>query len=189
MDWAYWPKRGLHTVCFPCALFTWPKLTLRSNRGIGSQTKTALKTIFLLLKTRLVRSWNQTGQKFAGEPDTVKTFLLPNPYLLWYLVGATYFWLHSQLVSGFDALPLPVSYSGVSGLLLAAAAFKLAFTYEDAPELVTGLLRHVLELEFMQGYSLVSRARAFFFGLGLAIACTLFYVITRRRLSVKVPGE
>ncbi|KAG7132603.1 GPI ethanolamine phosphate transferase 2 like protein [Verticillium longisporum] len=50
----------------------------------------ALQLSLALLSTRLVRAWNQTGQKHAGEPDIVKTFLMASPLTLWALVGATY---------------------------------------------------------------------------------------------------
>jgi ethanolamine phosphate transferase 2 subunit G len=39
---------------------------------------------------RVIRAWNQTGQKFAGEPDIVKSILQPNPDFLALLVILTY---------------------------------------------------------------------------------------------------
>lgn len=52
--------------------------------------------------------------------------------------------------------------------MLLAVTFKLAFTHEDAPELLDWAANKVVELT--TGFSLVSRARAVFIGIGLALA-------------------
>ncbi|KAK0711618.1 alkaline-phosphatase-like protein [Lasiosphaeris hirsuta] len=159
-----------------------------SKRDTTSKAKHGLAVVLMLTTVRLVRAWNQTGQKFAGEPDIVKIFLYTNPTLLWCLVGATYLWIHRELVYGFNGIPKPFSYSGVTALLLAAFTFKVAFTNEDAPELVIGLAKRVLELEPTQGHSLISRARAVFAGLGFALAVALFFLLTKRQLSTTSPA-
>ncbi|KAK3333890.1 alkaline-phosphatase-like protein [Cercophora scortea] len=153
------------------------------RRGFTSRRAHLLATVMMLVVTRLIRGWNQTGQKFAGEPDIVKTFLSTSPALLWTLVGATYLWIHRELVHGFSRLPVPVGFIGATALALAAFNFKLSFTHEDAPELVVGFAQRLLDLDFAQGTSLVSRARAVFAGLGFATACALFFILTRRQLS------
>ncbi|RWA07654.1 hypothetical protein EKO27_g7460 [Xylaria grammica] len=50
--------------------------------------KVYITTFLGLGMMKLMRSWNQTGQKFAGGPDIVTAFLLPNPTLLWVLMGS-----------------------------------------------------------------------------------------------------
>ncbi|OAQ90681.1 sulfatase [Purpureocillium lilacinum] len=113
-----------------------------------------------LTMLRLIRSWNQTGQKFAGEPDTVKLLLAPNPQLLWTLICLAYVLAAFQTLPNLSALPFILATSATSVLVSAVFAFKLAFTAEDAPELVTGFAK-TLNGRF-EGQSLLSRARMVF---------------------------
>ncbi|KAK3301555.1 alkaline-phosphatase-like protein [Chaetomium strumarium] len=145
-------------------------------------------TTAMLLATRIIRSWNQTGQKFAGEPDIAKTFLHTNPILLWGLIGATYLWVHQNLIYGLSGLPIWLSFAAATGLGLAAFTFKVAFTLEDAPELVTEFARRSLDLNFTQGASLVARARAVFMGIALLAGLTTLFILTRRRISLTESG-
>ncbi|KAJ4292194.1 major facilitator super transporter protein [Collariella sp. IMI 366227] len=154
------------------------------KRGNLSPALQTLSTITTLLAMRLIRSWNQTGQKFAGEPDIVKLYLHTNPILLWCLIGATYFWVHQNLVYGLSGLPVWLSYALSTGLVLAAFTFKIAFTLEDAPELVTDFARQLLDLNFTQGASLVTRARTVFIGIGLLALLVVGFIIAGRRISV-----
>ncbi|RNJ55384.1 major facilitator super transporter protein [Verticillium nonalfalfae] len=107
----------------------------------------ALQLSLALLSTRLVRAWNQTGQKHAGEPDIVKTFLMASPLTLWALVGATY-----------ALLGIPLT-------------FKLAFTREDAPELLGGFVHDISAA--LQRLTLVTRARIVFLDLAAVAAYAL----------------
>ncbi|KAK5654153.1 hypothetical protein OQA88_7584 [Cercophora sp. LCS_1] len=158
------------------------------NNGTKSKAKQVLSTVLMVSIVRLVRVWNQTGQKFAGEPDIVKLFLHTNPLLLWALVSAAYLWIHRELVYGFNGIPAPFSYSAVTGLALAAVTFKVAFTHEDAPELVVGFVKTVAELQLTRTHSLVSLARAVFSALGLGLITALFYIFSRKRLSMTGPA-
>lgn len=141
-----------------------------------------LSVIMVLGATRLVRGWNQTGQKFAGEPDIVHTFIAPNPSLLWALVGATYLWIARDLRNGFSGLPAAASFVIATGLALAAFAFKLAYTSEDAPELVSGLTLKILD--YLPKASLVARAQAIFIGLASATAGVLYFIFAKRGAPV-----
>ncbi|RYC66046.1 hypothetical protein CHU98_g140 [Xylaria longipes] len=129
-------------------------------------------TLFGLGAIRLTRSWNQTGQKFAGEPDIVTTFLLPNPALLWALVWAAYFLVSRELLNDLDGIPTVISGSIVAGVVTSAVSFKLTFTRQDAPELVVGLAR--ILADFFDGPSLVTQARAVFMGIGLTAIYPLY---------------
>ncbi|KAK1832274.1 GPI ethanolamine phosphate transferase 2 [Podospora conica] len=154
----------------------------------GSRASSAAAAIFMLVSIRLMRAWNQTGQKFAGEPDIVKTFLYPHPLLLWSLVSMVYIWLHRSLIHAFNGIPAPISYAALTGSVLAALSFKIHFTLSDAPELVVGFARTIASLEFTRNQPLVSQARAVFLALALAAAVALFYILTRRRLSLTGPA-
>lgn len=157
-----------------------------SRKGFYGPSKSGLghtvAVITVLVATRIIRGWNQTGQKFAGEPDIVKSFIVNEPVRLWALVSVTYLWIHRTLLRGFDGLPTSLSIAGSTGLVLAGFTFKLAFTIEDAPELVAGFARALADIT--QGAAtLVARAQAVFVGLGLGAACVVYFVATGARVS------
>lgn len=128
----------------------------------SSRIFSASSHITALAALRLIRSWNQTGQKFAGEPDTVKTFLIPNPELLWVIITLTYVVVTLSTLQSLSSAGLPfILTTFVVPLLFSATlAFKLAFTAEDAPELVVGFAHRLLDI--LQGPSLIFRARIIF---------------------------
>lgn len=136
---------------------------------------------------RLIRGWNQTGQKFAGEPDIVTSFVATNPPLLWYLVTATYAMVSFELFNGLGDIPVAISGSVVAGLVTSAISFKLAFTKEDAPELVVGLAKTLADI--FDGPSLVNRARAVFLGLGLTSILPLYSLLLSGNKSSREKGE
>lgn len=108
-------------------------------------------------------------------------FLHTEPVRLWTLISVTYLWLHRELLQGFDGLPSSLSITGTTGLVLSAFTFKLAFTNEDAPELVAGFARSLIDLT--HGASLVMRAQAVFVGLALATACVIYFIATKNHVS------
>lgn len=122
-----------------------------------------LQLLIALTATRLVRGWNQTGQKHAGEPDIVKSFIVTAPSLLWTLVGMTYLVVGSQIHRRLVSMPSGVSFLVTAFLVLSAFAFKLAFTHEDSPELAVGVLEQANAL--LPEISLINRARLVFSGL------------------------
>ncbi|KAM3073420.1 major facilitator superfamily transporter protein [Clarireedia jacksonii] len=134
--------------------------------------RTTLLAISILTITRIARRWNQTGQKFAGDPDIARTFFSQHRWTLWNLVAITYLWnLQSLASKGFSRFPQVVA--GIISTLLTTTAvtFKLAFTYEDSPELLAGFAKSIAQSD--NGISLVLRARLVFIG----IACALLYTI------------
>lgn len=130
-----------------------------------SMSKNFVSTLVLLTFIRIMRRWNQTGQKFVGSPDIVHSDFMRNTLVLWSLVAATYFTLMYQLKQHFCRYLS--KESGILGLFLAMALgwtgilFKLSFTARDAPELVAVKKQAMVWLE---GLSLVKLARAVFFG-------------------------
>ncbi|CAK7269348.1 major facilitator super transporter protein [Sporothrix epigloea] len=173
------------------AFVGWQSLSLAAavppdkRRAVG-QKKQGLLAIILSLAVvftaiRLLRGWNQTGQKFAGEPDVVKTFLRPNPLLLWILVTATYVVIALDLMLAFARIfPLIIVVPVVSVLVLSALAFKLIFTLGDSPELVRSFASNLVDIVTrLDGGStgpitLITRARIVFFGLGCATAAAVY---------------
>jgi len=138
---------------------------------------------------RLVRGWNQTGQKYAGEPDLVKVFLLPNPHILWLLVCLTYAWLAFRISAHLrPSTPSPlVSFAAGAVLAIAAFDFKVAFTVEDAPEIVVSWVAGLHGM--FLGLSLVARARAVFAGSGAVAGWVVYQRFTSLGKTVMVSGE
>lgn len=154
----------------------------RTKRGIAMLWP--LVALFLL---RVIRAWNQTGQKFAGEADIVKTYLIPYPQLLWVLVLAMYALAAFQIGQGLEGVPPPVVTLFTAVLTTSALAFKLTFTAEDAPELDIDFAKAIRG--FYHTQSLVSQARIVFALIG---ACAVFAVVrslTLGRRTAKASGE
>jgi ethanolaminephosphotransferase len=130
-----------------------------------------------LFAHRVLQRWNQTGQKHAGAPDIVTTHLLHHPTTLWALFGLAYLALAARLAARLNANPV----LGAAGALLAvapAAAFKVAFTAADSPELFFWLQGPTVER--LAALPLVPAARAVFASLALLSALVLAAERTRR---------
>ncbi|OTA94494.1 hypothetical protein M434DRAFT_394638 [Hypoxylon sp. CO27-5] len=153
-------------------------LYLAIKSAPGATLRSLTMGFIALSAMRLIRGWNQTGQKFAGESDIVTSFIVPNPILLWCLVVATYGIVSVELFNDLRDIPTAILGSLVAGLTTSAISFKLAFTNEDAPELVVGLARTVVNI--FDGPSLVNRARAVFLGLGLTSIYPLYNLVVLR---------
>jgi len=157
-----------------CPLLT----THRTSRYLRSPSWLDLSTFGLLAALRIVRRWNQTGQKFAGEPDIARTFLSSHTELLWFLITAAYLWnANSLMQTGFPRLNGQSTTALAITLGLLAITFKLAFTNEDAPELIGSRAKTILD--FTAGWDLITRARIVFQTIAIClvftIGCELFY--------------
>ncbi|KAF2785696.1 alkaline phosphatase-like protein [Melanomma pulvis-pyrius CBS 109.77] len=141
--------------------------------------------IMLLLLHRIIRRWNQTGQKYAGAPDIVHSALFQgsNSIILWCLVGATYMDIMvrlsrhiarsiSSLDDGKGKDPVDFESTDINGfigtiavlpLTATAFVFKLAFTARDAPELTHGINEGLLQ--WVGELSLVGVAQMVFSGI------------------------
>ncbi|KAK6210236.1 GPI ethanolamine phosphate transferase [Colletotrichum tabaci] len=151
-------------------------LAVKKMQTTRALIPTLTSLLLALTATRLIRGWNQTGQKHAGEPDIVKTFIVANPSLLWALVSLAYLFLFAQILRKLRGLPRILATATSATLILSAFTFKLAFTSEDAPELVTGLPAFLNALT--HGLSLVARARAVFIGLAAVAAYSTYLALS-----------
>ncbi|KAE8348171.1 alkaline-phosphatase-like protein [Aspergillus coremiiformis] len=88
----------------------------------------------LAVSYRALRRWNQTGQKFAAEPDIARSFFTSHRHTLWALVILTYTDTYLHLL--FD-LPASVLWGFIGGAVtLTAFLFKLLQVVSDSPELL-----------------------------------------------------
>ena len=133
----------------------------------------------LLVVLRIVRVWNQTGQKHAGEPDIARTVLPAHNILLWLLVLLTYLDVIQRLsrrVVPWASRHLATAASLTLGI--AALGFKATFTKADAPELLEGL--EYLVSRPMEEASLVAQARAVFSSIAIMVLLTSFPAVYQR---------
>ena len=127
----------------------------------------------LFATNRIVRRWNQTGQKWAGEPDIARAFLSTHNLLLWAVVIATFIDLVRRLtwygLLGVDRRP---TFLVALGLCLSAFGFKVAFTSADAPELLAGIPKYLWGRK--DDGPLIKQARTVFAGTGLSVLYSLY---------------
>lgn len=94
-----------------------------------------LARLGLAASHRLVRRWNQTGQKFAAEPDISRDFLRSHQDILWFLIILAYAVTGKRLNSN---LPNNVLWYVVGpSITLAAFLYKVVFVGSESPELLT----------------------------------------------------
>lgn len=122
---------------------------------------------------RVIRRWNQTGQKHAGGPDIVNFICSTNPNLLWLLVIVAYVDAARRLSRcGLPLASRKISIAVFLSLCFAALIFKIEFTYADAPELFIGLPKFLVESA--GNTSLVVHCRIIFLVIGAILSGSVF---------------
>ena len=150
-----------------------------ANNPRSTNVPRQLSTLILLLILRVIRSWNQTGQKHAGEPDIARNIFPSHTSLLWMPVFLTYLHIARRLLLCKVPLIPQKIYSTFSFVLcMVAFRFKVSFTSADAPELLKGLPRQFLTLT--DESSLVVQAKAVFLGIGAVMLLAVTTRITQR---------
>lgn len=143
----------------------------------------SLATLGLAFCQRLLRRWNQTGQKFTAEPDIARGFFPAHPAILWVLVILTYADAGHHLL---QSLP-PITLARIGALFLTALAlmFKLNFVAADSPELLAGTFVSKAVESWPGSVSLVWQARIIFAG----FACCVILAAATRIRSGMARGE
>jgi ethanolaminephosphotransferase len=172
----YWATSGWFLVLF-----------IDSMRKDWSTRWAFHPAIMVLVLHRVIRRWNQTGQKYAGADDIVNSGIFHgNSFVLWCLIGATYMDITLRLarhvarsIATFDAEQKArdveidstdanrmMGTIAVLPLTGTAFVFKLAFTAKDAPELTYGMTGGMMQA--VEVLDLVGLARMVFGGLALS---------------------
>ena len=137
----------------------------KSRLSRSSSVAATMACVGILLGLRVTRRWNQTGQKLAGEPDIARTFFYDHNLYMCVAVLVTYLDLARRTswgrLGGLASFELSSIVSITLGL--AAIVFKIAFTNAEAPELLRGLPRPLLD-QFLTP-SLLIQARTVFLGI------------------------
>ncbi|KAL9031921.1 MAG: hypothetical protein Q9196_000117 [Gyalolechia fulgens] len=139
----------------------------RRRRGLCS----ALLAVTPLATMRVIRAWNQTGQKHAGRPDIARGLLSNHSYILWALVCIIYLALPGKMwFKSLGQFGRTASFVYATVLCVVGLVFKIAFTTADAPELLEGLPIP----QILASFDLTRLARALFLGMLLICAAVSF---------------
>ncbi|KAL4877642.1 hypothetical protein BJY04DRAFT_221823 [Aspergillus karnatakaensis] len=109
----------------------------RSYKALWSRAYELIKvgSLALAFSHRILRRWNQTGQKFAAEPDIARAYFPRHQGSLWTLVGWTYCDICLHLLS------MPLDSRAWQSLCVLVTStsfmFKLAFAASESPELLS----------------------------------------------------
>lgn len=137
-----------------------------------------------LLLARVIRRWNQTGQKHAGGPDIANYIVSTKPFLLWLLVLVAYVDAARRLFRcGLPLASRTISFAVFFSLCFAALRFKIAFTYANAPELFIGLPNFLIELA--GNTSLVAHCKIIFLVIGATFLGSIFAKVYCKLLGRK----
>jgi ethanolaminephosphotransferase len=189
----YWATSGWFFVVF-----------IESQRKDWTNRWMFHPALMALVLHRVIRRWNQTGQKYAGADDIVNSGIFHgNSFVLWSLVGATYMDVTLRLaghvarsIATFDGEQSkksldaePTDFNRLMGtiavlpLTATAFAFKLAFTAKDAPELTYGLSGGMMDS--LEALDLVGLAQMVFGGIALSGGWITFTEWQRSRTRAK----
>ncbi|KAI9677584.1 MAG: major facilitator super transporter protein [Caeruleum heppii] len=164
-------------------------LALQQNRKfLSSQTWShAFISPSMLFGLRLLRRWNQTGQKYAGAPDIAHSFLPKHTVFMWLAVLVTYYDVLQRLARrGFPYASTEVSTVLAMALCLSALCFKCAFTYADAPELLRALPPQLTRR--LGRLPLVLLARVVFVGIAVTLVAAIAFRWWRRQTAKSQNG-
>ncbi|KAL8701384.1 MAG: hypothetical protein Q9224_000528 [Gallowayella concinna] len=136
----------------------------RKCSGVWSAIGAATPFAFM----RVIRAWNQTGQKHASQPDIARGIFPAHNGLLWMLVSATYVAVMRKMAFSIHS-PRLWTLSVVAAIVVSmmGLAFKISFTLADSPELLRGI--DIFRIQILGGNNLVKQARATFLGMVLYI--------------------
>ncbi|KAJ4987461.1 gpi ethanolamine phosphate transferase 2 [Stagonosporopsis vannaccii] len=186
-------------------------LFLHSIRNKQASANVFHPALLALIVHRVVRRWNQTGQKFAGADDIVTSGIFHgnSSILLWVLVGTTYLDVTNRISAHVarsavtlsnpqyrkQVDPQPLDHHRLTGALVTlplcgtAFVFKLAFTAKDAPELTYSITPGLMA--WVGALDLVGLARMVFGGITLVFVWIVFaeYQRSMRRAERNIKGR
>ncbi|ODQ64768.1 alkaline phosphatase-like protein [Nadsonia fulvescens var. elongata DSM 6958] len=150
---------------------------------IGSRVRfrDGINWFFCLVLVRIIREWNQTGQKCSGDPDITKYLsLTSSSTLLWLLIIMTYCSLFDKIWrNSFSRLPGIFSFGLSFITVISSFFFKAVMAYESG-EPVPKWMLNAIEANSVgtdANDKLVSLARFFFSSIGAGILYRITTVV------------
>lgn len=143
-------------------------------------------TVGLAISYRILRRWNQTGQKFAAEPDIARDFFPRHQNILWALIILTYFDTCMHLC--LNSHSSNIWRSAAILTTIAAFFFKLVFVASDSPELLYESLLSPIQ-KSLEEMPLVLPARLVFCGIALLVVTSFCMMNATQKRSSLTGGE
>ncbi|PLN79213.1 alkaline phosphatase-like protein [Aspergillus taichungensis] len=144
-----------------------------------SQMLVRLGMVVLAASHRLVRRWNQTGQKFAAEPDISRDFLRSHKDILWFLIISTYAVTGTRLTSSLPKHALWCVFG--PSITIAAFLYKVVFVESESPELLNETILEPFAAK-LGGTPLIPHARFVLCGLLLLMLYSICTMVVPRIL-------
>ena len=133
----------------------------------------------LVLCMPILRKWNQTGQKWAGEADIARNVMPSHNYALWALILLTYVELARQSSKRIlPSAPRAIASVAVAVLSISSLIFKVSFTIADAPELLLGFERFIPSS--IASKTLITQARSIFASTTLLFLLSIVLILRHR---------
>ncbi|KAI9368004.1 alkaline-phosphatase-like protein [Aspergillus egyptiacus] len=164
---------------------------LRGSRSTGVEKtfrpmSCMLATVATLaVSHRILRRWNQTGQKYATEPDIARAYFPSHKGILWILVLLTYGDIYLHLIG--ELRPSPISHLTSLIVILTASTFKLGFAASESPELISGSPIEYLATMFKR-IPLVLYARLVMSGILIILVLSAIFPKASGKLSTRSGG-
>ncbi|KAL5337106.1 GPI ethanolamine phosphate transferase 2 [Aspergillus crustosus] len=139
---------------------------------------TTMGPVILAVSHRIMRRWNQTGQKFAAEPDIAQSYFPSHQGGFWTLVSVTYANICLHLMNAspdhylWQLLCVVVTFMGFT--------FKLAFAASESPQLL-GETPNEAVTYILNGMSLVRYAQLAMIGIVILLPVSTILAKTNRR--------
>ncbi|KAL3469390.1 alkaline-phosphatase-like protein [Aspergillus californicus] len=141
---------------------------------------TTVGAIILAISHRILRRWNQTGQKLAAEPDIARTYFPIHQGILWALVALSYADIYLHLIGNIPSSP--ISRLACLVITIMTFMFKLVFTASESPELIgESPIRHLATI--LSGVSIVLYARLVMLTIAMLSLSSVFFTKSGRTFS------
>uniref|UniRef100_A0A060T0D6 GPI ethanolamine phosphate transferase 2 n=1 Tax=Blastobotrys adeninivorans TaxID=409370 RepID=A0A060T0D6_BLAAD len=139
--------------------------------------KNGTNWVICLIIIRIIRGWNQTGQKYAGAPDIAKYLEMEDhANLLWSMIGLYYGSLLERLWKGpFGALPSMGGFVVSFTTVIASLVFKLNMAFHSG-EPLPALAQHFIT-DHADDTQLASLARFSFLTIFLGVLYELSQIL------------
>ncbi|KAL8791432.1 MAG: hypothetical protein Q9213_000048 [Squamulea squamosa] len=107
---------------------------------VRSRVRSVIGAVVPLVFMRVLRGWNQTGQKYASQPDIARGVFPHHNYLLWSLVFVSYLVTLVKMSIPSHAGKTQSLFSVTAMVVcMMGLAFRISFTMADSPELLRGI--------------------------------------------------
>lgn len=142
--------------------------------------KNGTNWVICLILVRIIRSWNQTGQKYAGAPDIAKYLELEeNSTILWSLIGIYYGSLLERVwKNSFSNVNRMAGFVFSFMTVVSSLAFKMNMAYHSGEAVPKIVEKFLIPMDQQHPEKLISLARMSFLSVGVSM---LYQLLSLKR--------